>query len=62
MNSQVDFGARTPTFGLTEYFLGDVVLTCKYHTKTISLFLRHAMLPNNTDNHDDRDKRKVLEP
>jgi hypothetical protein len=29
MNSAVDFGARTPTFGRTEYFLGDVVLTWK---------------------------------
>jgi len=27
MNSLVAFGARTPTFGRTEYFFGDVVLT-----------------------------------
>jgi hypothetical protein len=27
MNSPVAFGARTPTFGRTEYFLGEVVLT-----------------------------------
>ena len=30
INSQVDFGMRTPTFGRTEYFLGDVVLTCQF--------------------------------
>ena len=33
INSQVALGKRTPTFGRTEYFLGDVVLTCRYYTK-----------------------------
>lgn len=32
-NSQDEFGATTPTFGRTQYFLGDVVLTCQ-NTKT----------------------------
>lgn len=40
MNSLVAFGARTPTFGRTEYFLGEVVLTWK-HTKTINLNSQH---------------------
>lgn len=29
VNSQVDFGEITPTFGRTQYFLGDVVFTCQ---------------------------------
>lgn len=28
-NSQDEFGATTPTFGRTQYFFGDVVLTCQ---------------------------------
>ena len=28
-NSHVDFGKIIPTFGRTQYFLGDVVLTCQ---------------------------------
>ena len=29
MTSQVDLGITTPVLGLTQYFLGFVVLTCK---------------------------------
>lgn len=32
VKSHVEFGLRTPVLGLTQYFFGEVVLTCQYHT------------------------------
>lgn len=52
MNSLVAFGARTPTFGRTEYFLGEVVLTWK-HTKTISLNSEQTLYAKNWKKCDD---------
>lgn len=31
VKSKVELGMTIPTFGRTQYFLGDVVLTCQYH-------------------------------
>lgn len=41
VNSQVDFGEITPTFGRTQYFLGDVVFTCQNY-----LAIKHSILYN----------------
>ena len=37
VNSEVVFGEIMPTFGRTQYFLGDVVFTCECHANIIYL-------------------------
>lgn len=37
VNSQKDFGIITPTLGRTQYFFGDVVLTCQRHQNYIAV-------------------------
>jgi hypothetical protein len=43
--SQLDFGEIIPTFGRTQYFLGDVVLTCQYH-----IAIEHSVLKQQQNN------------
>ena len=37
VKSEVVFGEIMPTFGRTQYFLGDVVFTCECHANIIYL-------------------------